>query len=459
MGDATPSDAADAERNANPPGHLPPEVRVLQRHLIEAQRRGKGIRRAFDDFCALSFSKPEWAGLASEFLADLFENDEETLTSLARVPDMIIELSEGHSGMTCIVASHWAISGELENLNRLAEAMIAAHSRLEGEAVTELMLALCTSLAVVKHSRAEQLMEIVRPSVTDDQVDSLRDAELWLAVGKIVRTATSEQRRMWNERLRKARSRWTWESADEVRALRHLLDHIGVGIDGTQMFRAVVPPAWWDLAMEVIRERQAPALEPPPTLTEDLRPPALESIPEPTRQMPAPDAHGSRWLFFLAGSLTGICLVILTMWLVPEHSRIAEDQGLSWREEQMEGYQEELADLVTEHRKVKQGTWQENSALLMGTTSILPRHGNRYRLFLEWLQLDPPEDKRTREMVSRLLYERFPDPALIDLWEKLASDETVDQTELRQAASDALAAPGSPWTEDDRIRLQGMVDG
>lgn len=458
MSEASPSDTAEADRNSTPQGSLPPEVRELQRHLIEAHRTGKGVRKAFDDFCALAFSKPERVGLASEFLADLFENDEERLALMARVPDMIIELSEGHADMTCIVASHWAIGGELENLSRLAEAMIAVHSKLKGESATELMLALSTSLAVVKHSRAEQLLEFARPQVSEDQIETLRDAELWLSVGRILRTATTEERRMWNERLRKSRSRWTWESADEVRALRHLLDHIGVGIEGTQMFRAVVPPSWWDLAMEIIRVRQEQSKEPPvqDVTPEVVAPLITEPVPSSPRPLP-PESVSMR--SFLMGWVMGAGVAALVMWVIVDKTEQEDSGHLSWREERLMNYQEELVNLAEEHRRVKEGTWEQNSALLMGTTSVLPRYGNRYRMFLEWLQLDPPKDVQTQEMISRLMYERFPDPGLVDLWEKLASDGTVDQSALRRAARDALDAPGLQWSDSDRKRLEMVADG
>lgn len=468
MGEPSAKQVEEVPRDDGDPVRLPAEIRACQEQLRAARQNGGNVRKVFDDLCALAFSKPEWAGPASDFIADEFEGDAETLASMARVPDMIIELSEGHAAMTFMVASHWATKGETEHLSRLAEAMVAAHSRIVGVEAVELMLAVCTSIAVVKHAKAEQLLAATRQALKDEHHESLRDAEMWLAIGRIVRTATVEERRLWDERLRRPRVEWTWRKPLERRALEHLVDHLGVGVEGSQAYRAVVPPAWWDLLMRRSRERmESPELVPmaPPMERTEV---ATET---PRTSIRAVEVRHRVLAPFIAGAILGVLGGLFGSWMgagtLKEPTAVAGVSGdmeaiPSWRESRIREYERELGDLALEWEKVQQGTWEDNSELLMGFTSQLPADGSRYRKFLEWLMLDPPRDSQTREMVTHLLIHRFPDDHLLDLWEGIVLDEAPHSGELKEAARDALVSQDEgkgAWSERDVLRLRKLAGG
>ena len=470
MGEVSAREVEDATRVTGDPVRLPAEVCALQKNLIDAHRKGPDVRKAFDDFCAVAFSKPEWAGPSSDFIADEFAEDEETLAALARVPDMIIELSEGHAGLTFIVASHWAAKGETERLNRLAEAMVAAHSRISSPEGVELMLAVCTSIAVVKHPRAEQLLAAARPALAEEHRETLRDAELWLAIGRIVRTATADERRMWDERLRRPRAKWTWDTAEERRALEHLVDHVGVGVEGAQAYRAIVPQVWWDLLVRRSRER----MESPELAVAPQRQAERVPLKPPTDHSAEDVEHRSRKVVFpfMLGAVAGAATVLIVGWLFPGARGSSPGKGAdlvavepstpSWRQARISEYERELGDLASVLEEVKGGAWEDHSTLLMGYTSRLPADSGRYRLFLEWLQLDPPKDPTTREMVGKLLVHRFPGNDLLDLWEGIILDEAPHSGEVREAAREALAGIDEgkgTWSERDVLRLKKMAGG
>lgn len=466
MGEIADSELEGVHRASPTRAMLPKELLGLKEALRQAHRDGGELRRAFDDFSALAFSKPEWAGEASEFIADEFEEDSEVLAHLARIPDMIIELSQGHASMTFLVASFWASKGETEPLGRLAEAMIAAHSRIQTPEGVELMLAVCTSIAVVRHTRAEQLLAAARPGLVPEHEESLADAELWLAIGRIVRTATTDERRLWDERLRRPRGQWTWDGTLERRALEHLVDHLGVDIEGAQAFRTIVPGAWWDLLVRRSRERMdAPEL----TMQPQEEPPVQEPVRERRSSNEAELKSQGLIMPFLAGALVGAVVVIGVSWAFPKgglesafggSGAASRSSAPSWRESRRLEHEREMAELLPEIQRVKAGSWQEHSALIMGYTSKLPANGTRYRQFLEWLQIDPPRDKETREMVSSLLSQRFAGQELLDLWEGLVLDQAPNTEEIREEARKALSSVEmgqGTWSQGDIKRLRALA--
>lgn len=322
----SPSPQAPApapEGDSLPP--LPEPLHAVGKSLISAVADDHLVAQAFAAFCSAAYVKPDWAGAASEFLAELFAEQEDLLAELARIPDLIIELASGHITLTCMVAARWAARGETNRLARLAEALITTQSKMSGSvAVVEIMLALATSLAITRYSRAEQLLHAAEPQASADQQDALVEARLWLAAGRIVRGSSQEIRDLWDQRLRRSRQTWSWESPDERDALLQLADHLDEGPEGLTLFEAVVPSAWWDLATLRAKELSQPAPEPEPAPPPR---PSVQPVSVPTAHLRLPASFAGEaeqdnlthlpWspMPFLAGMLMGAMSLTAFIWL------------------------------------------------------------------------------------------------------------------------------------------------
>ncbi|MCA1962511.1 MAG: hypothetical protein LDL31_01040, partial [Prosthecobacter sp.] len=190
MTEGTPAPENDAS--------LPATLRPAAEALEAALRAGKPVEKLFADFCSQAYVRPEWAGAASDYLADLFEGREGELAAMTRVPDLIIELASGHQTLTTIVAFEWAAAADTARLSKLAEALAATHGKMHSAEVTHLMLALATSLALTRYSRAEQMLHLAEPEAAEEHRESLEEARLWLAAGRILRGCSQEVRELWN---------------------------------------------------------------------------------------------------------------------------------------------------------------------------------------------------------------------------------------------------------------------
>jgi len=148
--------------------NLPTELHKLAADLMSSLRHNAGVAERFDAFCVQAFSKPEWAVPASAFIGELFEDNEDRLAELVRVPDLVIELGCGQAAVACTVASKWATRGETHRLSRFAESIIAAQGTMKNAAAVEVMLALSATLAITRPSRAEQLLNASRRHASTD---------------------------------------------------------------------------------------------------------------------------------------------------------------------------------------------------------------------------------------------------------------------------------------------------
>lgn len=233
--------------------HLPQELRGLALDLMSSLRNNAGVAERFDAFCVQAFSKPDWAMPASAVIGELFEDDEDRLAELARVPDLVIELGCGQAAVACTVASKWAARGETHRLARLAESIIAAHGTMRNAAAVEVMLALAGTLAISRPSRAEQLFNTALPGATEENADAVADARSWLDTGKAVCGDPQEIRDLWDTRLRRPRTAWKWETDEERKALTLLADELDPQMPGIERYKRVVPACWWELAVERAR--------------------------------------------------------------------------------------------------------------------------------------------------------------------------------------------------------------
>jgi hypothetical protein len=234
---------------------LPDTLRGSATDLAAALRSGEGLGQAFVAFCSRAYVKIDWAGPSSEFLVNLFEDQEDLLADMARIPDLIIELASGQMALTCMVAFRWASRSNTAQLAKLAEALAATHAKDSDPEIVHIMLALVTSLAITRYPRAEQMLTVAEPQTVGEHSDGLAEAKLWLAAGRIIRSCSQESRDLWDHRLRRTRMIWTWDNPVECTALRELASQLRHQQDGQSLFQAVVPAAWWDLVQQHIIEQ------------------------------------------------------------------------------------------------------------------------------------------------------------------------------------------------------------
>jgi hypothetical protein len=467
---------AQSETTSNP-GELPEELRPAARSLIKALADNNGLTHAFADFCAKAYVKPDWAGPASEFIVDQFENREVELASMARIPDLIIELASGHQTLTTTVAFQWASSSDTARMAKLAEALVATQSKIQSTEVVHLMLALATSLAITRYTRAEQLLTLAEPQAQDEHQESLAEARHWLASGRILRGCSQETRDLFDHRLRRRRTAWSWEGPAENSALQELADHLHPEQEGSDLFRAIVPPEWWESAIhranEIARiEAQQPEPEAPPTAPSFTFPEVtpMKTIFPPE---PPPVIVWNAWPFF-AGGLVGAAALALVIWISPYELKksvpTSADPDIAipviadatpppqetWRKEEAARVAGVSADLQDLHARIRSSQWADVEGLISGTTADLPKEDARYIRLLSWLHLDPPDDPEIRRRLPALLAAAQPDSVTLDLWEKLGYKGSPMEEAIRNSARRQIYDNDAAWSASQKERLNGL---
>lgn len=474
--------------------NMPVELRKLAGDLMDSLRQNAGVAERFDAFCVQAFSKPDWAVPASAFLSELFESNEDRLAELVRVPDLVIELGCGQASLACTVASKWATRSETHRLSRLAESIVAAQGTMKNPAAVEVMLALAATLAVTRLSRAEQLFNAAVPQASTEHAESLSDARLWLAVGKVLASAPQEVRDLWDTRMRRPKTAWKWDSENERRALRFLAEQLTPEMETEQLFRQVVPACWWELAMRRVEDERAwqrkwetvkgkqSSLK-TDGLAEQEETPPLMPKPKPRtsshtfgdQDIPAMRPHANSPARFVLGWSAGVLLMGSTFFLAPEsvyraikdlrslfssaESKASESpyHSKAWRETQVASFakgKEALEPLV---RRVKASTWTDTQMLLSGNTPELPFDDPKYLQLLVWLHLDPPADPETLRQLPRLLVEKA-DISAMTIWEQLLYSESPNAEYIRATAREVYKQKASTWPTEELKRLQAICE-
>lgn len=448
---------------------LPEELRSSGRQVVKALSTDSGVAQAFADFCSRAYVKPAWAGAASEFLVTLFEDRQDQLAEMTRIPDLIIELASGHLSLTCMVAYRWAAHSDTARLSKLAEALAATQSKMSDPEVVHIMLALVTSLAITRYPRAEQMMAVAEPQAGEEHQEGLQEARLWLAAGRIVRGCGQESRDLWDHRLRRRRTAWTWETPAECAALNELSEHLTPDQEGASLFKAITPAAWWDLAIQRATERiERPEPEPAPiSAPAPISPNASlqPTAPSVQRSEPAPVIMVlSMWSFF-AGGVAGAAVLALMIWILPYElvkprptqtatpavttktpAQATESPEEIWRRDEAAKAAKESSDLQPLFDKVHAGTWADHESLLSGATPDLPKEDPRYVRLIAWLHLDPPADVELRNRLPSLLAAVRPDSDTLDLWEKLVYQGSPMKAAIHQAAQRQYHENKDAWS-------------
>ncbi|MDZ4404538.1 hypothetical protein [Prosthecobacter sp.] len=474
---------------------IPAELQASARSLLRAVAAKVAVAEHFDAFCGQAFSKPEWAAAASPLIAELFDHDEDQLAELARIPDLVIEMGSGQATVTCMVASRWAARGETHRLSRLAESIVASHASKNACAV-EVMLALAATLAVTRFSRAEQLYNAALPLAGEEHQEALADARRWLASGRIVCSASQEERDFWDVRLRKPKSAWLWQSKEEREALDTLSERLTNGLEGVDLFKAVLPVCWWDLAMKCAQQQEKLVLAMKKTTVakvETIASPRVVadfvSMSEKASLEILPHPQAGPYARFVLGWVCGAMAMAITVLmlpseainrvlntfrgaesnssvppaavaasLIPGESRIkSPEEKEMWRKENLQRIASEMTQFAPQQAVAKSGSWRDNELVLSGHSQELPHESPQYMKLLVWLHLDPPQDDEVRMRVSKLLLERVKADA-ITLWEELVYPGSANAVEIRSAAREALADVSFQWNAEEKKRL-GVIAG
>ncbi|MBE7495955.1 MAG: hypothetical protein HS117_13505 [Verrucomicrobiaceae bacterium] len=478
--------------------HLPEELKKLAMDLMDSLRNNAGVAERFDAFCVQAFSKPEWAVPASAVIGELFEDNEDRLAELARVPDLVIELGCGQAAVACTVAARWAARGETHRLSRLAESIIAAQGTMRNAAAVEVMLALAGTLAVSRPSRAEQLFNAALPAAEPEQEEAVADARSWLETGRVVCSASQEVRDLWDIRLRRPRTAWKWETDEERRALAALADQIQPGLPGVERYQRIVPGCWWDVVMS--KARLMEQLEKERTLARASQP-ADSATPLVTTQVEGAEVPESRaassmrsaWgddlppgvnprasgaARVVLGWAAGVFMMALTALLAPDGVyRLVKDirsvfnpapvaltpeqlieNHKRWRAATTQSMAQAQAALAASFQAAKSGSWKDMEGLLSGHQENLPFTSDGYMQLLVWLHLDPPADVETLSRLPRLLLNRVDTQALA-LWERLVYPGSPNAEHIQRTAREALAEKEKTWDKDNTERLRQIADG
>lgn len=481
--DASSSSAIDAETmqriEAMIESGLPEELRTSAKGLLRAVVGKVAVPGHFDAFCCQAFSKPEWAAAGSLLIAEMFEQDEDQLAELARIPDLVIEMGSGEVNVTCMVASRWAARGETHRLSRLADAIVASHASRNACAV-DVMLALAATLAVTRFSRAEQLYNAAQPLAGEEHQEALADAKRWLAAGRVVCSAVQDERDFWDVRLRKPKTAWTWKSKAELEALDHLSECLTTDMEGADLYKAVLPEYWWELAVKFAQQQEkllnvTQKLAAVKTENGGAPKPLPELVPAAgrvTREiLPHPQAGPlARFILpWFCGCLAMLVTVLVPVLVLPREfvlgildtlkpvatlSTPAEMEA--WRKKELQKKAAEMKPFEAQHALAKNGGWQENEKVLSGKSQELPFESPQYMNLLVWLHLDPPKDEEVRLRVCKLLLDRVKGNA-ITLWEMLAYPGSANAAEIKTAARNVLTDATYQWSEDEKTRLAAIA--
>jgi hypothetical protein len=469
---------------------LPTELHSAAENLIKALRTESGLNQAFSDFCARAYVKPDWAGSASEFLVKLFEDHEDKLADMTRIPDLIIELASGHLTLTCMVAYRWAAHSDTARLAKLADALAATQSKVSAPEVTHIMLALVTSLAITRYPRAENMYAVAEPHTTEEHSEGMAEARQWLAAGRIIRGCSLESRELWDHRLRRKRTSWTWDEPNECAALAELADHLSPEQEGAELFRAITPPAWWDLAIKRVTENLAkPVLkvqesEKPEPIADLTEPPAWAEI---TAQSKTEDLEPNIIIWngwpFVWGWLIGIIVLALMIWLspynlvdertikrasevetspktttaatttIPKIEAEADSLGEIWRQEMAAKSAAEFTDLKPLFDQIHRDTWTQSENLLSGETPELPKNDPRYLKLIVWLHVDPPKDEEIRARIPGFLANIQANSDTLDLWQKLNYEGSPMRESIQAEAQKQFHSNKDSWSPMQETQL------
>lgn len=457
-------------------------VRGMAEALLKADGSGDEGRHdeALRVFFAEVFNRPEIVAEGAAFLARTYEEKEAWLAQRVGTPELVQEMATGQAMLTCLAAGEWVMQRDFARLIRLADGMLAAKMHLKSEDCLVLMLAMASTLALVKQPRSVSLLNHVldcqkEGAVIDEGL--LNEVRQRLQIADVIGASNQATREMWDLRFLSPTKEWDWNGPQERQALGELGEWLTPEHAAANAFEKIVPAVWWDLWW--VKSHQVESVERKdevaswtggllsaegPDLGGEVSGDGAEAVSEEQRL---------RLGWFLAGGVTGALAAVLLQVMAggdgkekvetvdsAEVGTVVRKEGseaVVWCNEEKERLAGELVH-VGRLGAVKAAGWAENAGFLSGLTADLPSQSQMYRKMLALLHLDPPKDAETRMMVPRLLLRRGADDELVGLWEHCVEGQTGMQMEIAAAAREALEQPSLTWTAEQRTRLQRLCE-
>jgi hypothetical protein len=450
--------------------------------LLEAMGSGDEARQeeVLRMFFAEVFNRPEIVAEGAAFLARTYEGREPWLAQRVGTPELVQEMATGQAMLTCLAAGEWVMQRDFTRLIRLADGMLAAKMHLKSEDCLVLMLAMASTLALVKQPRAVSLLNYVlecQKEGADIDEGLLKEARQRLQIADVIGASNQAIREMWDLRFLSPTKQWDWTGPQERQALRELGEWLTPEHAAASEFEKIVPVVWWDLWW--VKSRRVEVVE----RSEEVAPwtGGLLSAEGPEmggefggeEEAAVNEEQRLRLGWFLAGGVTGALAAVLLQVIAGGDGKVKEDrlesvevgkvvrkegsEAVTWCNEERERLAGELVH-VGRLGAVKASGWAENAGFLSGLTADLPSQSLMYRKMLTLLHLDPPKDAETRMMVPRLLLRRGADEELVGLWEHCVEGQTGMQVEIAAAAREALEQPSLTWTAEQRTRLQRLCE-
>ena len=486
-------------------GALPQDLSMVAASLRQAIEDNQHVPAVFAEFCARAYSRPDWAMAASPFIVECFAQRPRDLAMMARVSDLIIELTCGSQVYTMTVVAQWMRQGDNAQLLKLADALLVAHGNIAGPEVVHLMLALANSLAIMRYSRAEQLLAAAEPRCGEDHHDSHLETSEWLKLGAALRLCPPSVRELFNHRLRRPRAKWTWQNTHEKQALEALALQIESAAPALEKMRAILPEGWIEQALEEARHRpqEKPAPQPRPQPPPAPSPPAAPDPDWPWQRWP------SAWQFF-AGGVAGMVVLLGVIGLSPLELRMATSApsapGMapvsssgpsplpvasaaeaiepkassaaaevkasqapavnapppvaaslpSWTESQLAQLAAEDPALREQSQRIEAGSWEEVRSLLEAPAGESGNEAARRAKLLRWLHLRPPADEQIRMQVPNLLAEIKPDGDTLELWSQVVKQGGAMRAVVEKEARRQLEARKQAWSPSQHEQLDRL---
>lgn len=457
-------------------------VRGMADALLKAIGSGDEARQeeALRLFFAEVFNRPEIVAEGAAFLARTYEGREPWLAQRVGTPELVQEMATGQAMLTCVAAGEWVMQRDFTRLIRLADGMLAAKMHLKSEDCLVLMLAMASTLALVKQPRAVSLvnhgLECQKEGADIDE-GLLKEARQRLQIADVIGASNQAIREMWDLRFLSPTKQWDWTGPQERQALRELGEWLTPEHAAAGEFEKIVPAVWWDLwwvkshKVEVVERSEEVASWTGGLLSAEG--PDLSGEFSSEEEGAVNEEQRLRLGWFLAGGVTGALAAVLLQVIAGGDGKVKEDrvesadvgkverkegrEAVTWCNEERERLAGELVH-VGRLGAVKASGWAENAGFLSGLTADLPSQSQMYRKMLTLLHLDPPKDAETRMMVPRLLLRRGADEELVGLWEHCVEGQTGMQVEIAAAAREALEQPSLAWTAEQRTRLQRLCE-
>ncbi|MCB1208721.1 MAG: hypothetical protein KDK97_05320 [Verrucomicrobiales bacterium] len=423
-------------------------------------------------------------------IVSAFNGDWAWLADVIRIDHLATELKYGASMVTRAVIGQWLLNGSTQGLVKLSDKLLDA-GKCDSVVEARIRALLASVLAILRPERAKRLLDTAGPLLSESSADNelAGEAAAWVEAGTLLSQSPVSDRKFWNRRLRDPDEDWEWESGESRLALANLGRVLAKGRDQAELFRMVVPGAWWDL----LESRGC-----------------ADPAEAPHDSKGAERSGFSRgWIGFVSGALFGAILSATATVMIPQLSHslagdpveaevamdfqnttpksgsVPDQQGKTTNKETassagtiatadqvaqpvLDGSEDWRSEMIGKIRQtfdqvdrlqslIRDGSLKSAEAPLRGGSSMAPFGSPAHVALLEWLMIDPPKDADVRRATQRIYIQTAPRPRVIALLEKLAEPKGPFFKEVQDCAQLLLDASPASGPSEVRERLAAIA--